>query len=102
MILNQIIFSKKAQSRGFQEDKHSEKPLRSVLKALSWRVVGTLDTLLVSYILLGEIGLATSIASIDFDHKISVVFLSRKNMEYNKMGKIMSLHLEQINQEIKR
>ena len=47
MILDQIIFSKKAQSRGFEEVKHSEKPLRSVLKALSWRVVGTLDTLLV-------------------------------------------------------
>jgi len=49
MILNQIIFSKKAQGRGFEEDKNSEKPLRSVLKALSWRVLGTLDTLLVSF-----------------------------------------------------
>ena len=87
MILNQIIFSKKAQSRGFEEDKHSEKPLRSVLKALSWRVVGTLDTLLVSYILLGEIGLATSIASIDFITKLVLYFFHERIWNTIKWGK---------------
>ena len=87
MILNQIIFSKKAQGRGFQEDKYSEKPLRSVLKALSWRVVGTLDTLLVSYILLGEIGLATSIASIDFITKLVLYFFHERLWNTIKWGK---------------
>ena len=81
MILDQIIFSKKAQSKGFEGDKTSEKPLRSVLKALSWRVVGTIDTLIVSYLLTGEIALAASIASVDFLTKLVLYFLSRKNME---------------------
>jgi len=84
MILNQIIFSKKAQSRGFEEDKNSEKPLRSVLKALSWRVVGTLDTLLVSYFLIGEIALATSIASVDFITKL-VLYLFHERI-WNKIN----------------
>ena len=87
MILDQIIFSKKAQSRGFEKVKHSEKPLRSVLKALSWRVVGTLDTLLVSYILLGEIGLATSIASIDFITKLVLYFFHERIWNTIKWGK---------------
>ena len=87
MILDQIIFSKKAHSRGFEEVKHSEKPLRSVLKALSWRVVGTLDTLVVSYMLLGEIGLATSIASIDFITKLVLYFFHERVWNTIKWGK---------------
>ena len=87
MILNKIIFSKKAQSRGFEEDKNSEKPLRSVLKALSWRVVGTLDTLLVSYFLIGEIALATSIASVDFITKLVLYFFNERIWNKINWGK---------------
>jgi uncharacterized membrane protein len=87
MILNQIIFSKIAQSRGFEEDKNSEKPLRSVLKALSWRVVGTLDTLLVSYFLIGEIALATSIASVDFITKLVLYFFHERIWNKINWGK---------------
>ena len=87
MILNQIIFSKKAQTKGFEEDRNSEKPLRSVLKALSWRVVGTLDTLVVSYFLTGEIALATSIASIDFLTKLVLYFFHERIWNKVKWGK---------------
>jgi uncharacterized membrane protein len=87
MILNQIIFSKKAQSRGFEEDKSSEKPLRSVLKALSWRILGTLDTLIVSYILIGEIALATSIASVDFITKLVLYFFHERIWNKINWGK---------------
>lgn len=87
MILNQIIFSKKAQSKGFDEDKTSEKPLRSVIKALSWRLIGTLDTLIVSYVLTGEIGLATSIASIDFITKLVLYFFHERIWNTIKWGK---------------
>ncbi|GAB7257903.1 DUF2061 domain-containing protein [uncultured Polaribacter sp.] len=87
MILNQIIFSKKAQSRGFKEDKTSEKPLRSVIKALSWRLIGTLDTLLVSYFLTGKIGLATSIASVDFVTKLLLYFFHERIWNKIKWGK---------------
>jgi uncharacterized membrane protein len=87
MILNQIIYSKKAQSRSFEEDKTSEKPMRSVLKALSWRVVGTLDTLIVSYFLTGQIGLATSIASVDFLTKLVLYFFHERIWNKIKWGK---------------
>jgi uncharacterized membrane protein len=87
MILNQIIFSKKAQSKGFEEDKTSERPLRSVLKALSWRVIGTLDTLVVSFVLTGEIGLATSIASVDFLTKLLLYFFHERIWNTIKWGR---------------
>ena len=87
MILNQIIFSKKTQSKGFDEDKTSEKPLRSVAKALSWRVIGTLDTLVVSYILTGKIALAASIASVDFLTKLVLYFFHERIWNKIKWGK---------------
>jgi len=87
MILDQIIFSKKASSKGFKGDKTSEKPLRSVLKALSWRVVGTIDTLVVSYLLTGEIALATSIASVDFLTKLVLYFFHERIWNKIKWGK---------------
>ncbi len=87
MILNQVIFSRKTQSRGFEEDKVSEKPLRSVAKALSWRLIGTIDTLVVSYVLTGQIKLAASIASIDFITKLVLYFFHERIWNKIKWGK---------------
>lgn len=87
MILDQIIFSKKAQTRGFKEDKNSEKPLRSVVKAFSWRLIGTLDTLVVSYLLTGTFSLAASIASIDFITKLILYFFHERIWNTIKWGR---------------
>jgi uncharacterized membrane protein len=87
MILNQIIFNKKTHSKGFEEDNTSERPLRSVMKAFSWRLIGTLDTLIVSYILTGEIGLATTIASVDFITKLLLYFFHERIWNTIKWGK---------------
>jgi uncharacterized membrane protein len=87
MILDQIIFSKKAQSKGFEGDISSEKPLRSVLKALSWRVVGTIDTLVVSYYVTGKFTLAASIASVDFLTKLVLYFFHERIWNKIKWGK---------------
>jgi uncharacterized membrane protein len=87
MILNQFFFSRKAQSRGFEEDKTSEKPLRSVIKALSWRFIGTADTLVVSYVVTDEIGLATSIAFVDFLTKLLLYFFHERIWNHIKWGK---------------
>jgi uncharacterized membrane protein len=87
MILNQFFFSRKTLLRGFEEDKTSEKPLRSVAKALSWRFIGTLDTLIVSYVISGEIGLATSIAFVDFLTKLLLYFFHERFWNHIKWGK---------------
>ena len=87
MITDQIIFSKKIAGRHFEEDKNSEKPIRSMAKALSWRVVGTIDTLVVSYLLSGEITLAASIASVDFLTKLGLYFFHERAWNKIKWGK---------------
>ncbi|WP_397447538.1 DUF2061 domain-containing protein [Polaribacter sp. R77954] len=87
MIADQMIFSKKITKQSFEEDLVSEKPVRSIVKALSWRVVGTLDTLIVSYILTGKITLAASIASVDFLTKLILYFFHERIWNKIKWGK---------------
>lgn len=87
MIVDQMIFSKKIEKQNFEEDKVSERPVRSVIKALSWRILGTIDTLVVSYILSGKIVLAASIASVDFLTKLVLYFFHERIWNKIKWGK---------------
>jgi len=87
MITDQLILDKKVIKTTFDDDKKSEKPIRSIAKALSWRIVGTLDTLLISYLLTGKIALAASIASIDFLTKMVLYFFHERLWNRVKWGK---------------
>ncbi|AOW18495.1 hypothetical protein LPB03_13975 [Polaribacter vadi] len=87
MIADQMIFSKKIAKQSFEEDLSSEKPIRSIVKALSWRIVGTLDTLVVSYFVTGKIVLAASIATVDFLTKLVLYFFHERIWNKIKWGK---------------
>ena len=88
MIVDQLIRSRdRDRSRSFKGDRSSEKPMRSVLKALSWRIIGTLDTLLVAYVLTGAWLLASSIASVDFVTKLILYFVHERVWNTIRWGK---------------
>ena len=50
-----------------------DKPWRSLLKTLSWRVTATLTTMIIAYIITGELTLAFSIGFIEFFSKFVIV-----------------------------
>jgi uncharacterized membrane protein len=83
MLLNQSIQSR----RVYSEDRTSEKPLRSVAKSLSWRTMGTLDTILISWIVTGELTLAFSIGSIELVTKMVLYFFHERVWNKIKWGK---------------
>ena len=85
MIAQMLLKSKEKTT--YKEDAVGEKPIRSVAKALSWRVVGTLDTLIVSYILTNKISVAASIASVDFLTKMVLYFFHERIWNAVKWGK---------------
>lgn len=87
MIADQLVLDKKTTKTTYAEDKRSEKPIRSIAKAFSWRVIGTLDTLIISYILTGKISIAASIASIDFVTKMILYFFHERLWNLIKWGK---------------
>ncbi|MCU0455649.1 MAG: DUF2061 domain-containing protein [Bacteroidales bacterium] len=43
----------------------ADKPIKSVMKAISWRIVGTVDTMLISYLITGKVALAITIGSVE-------------------------------------
>lgn len=42
-----------------------DKPLKSIMKSISWRIVGTLDTIIISYFITGKVTMALSIGSVE-------------------------------------
>ena len=69
MILDQV----KSKST-YKKDTTSEKPLRSILKTVSWRIVGTVDTIIISWVLTGEIETALAIGSVELVTKMILYF----------------------------
>lgn len=85
-MIAQMLLKNKEKST-YKDDLVGEKPIRSVAKALSWRVIGTLDTLIVSYFLTGKLTVAASIASVDFLTKMVLYFFHERIWNSVKWGK---------------
>lgn len=43
----------------------ADKPIKSLMKSVSWRIVGTIDTMIISYFITGKITIALSIGSVE-------------------------------------
>ena len=42
-----------------------DKPIKSIMKSVSWRIVGTIDTMIISYFITGRVTVAISIGSVE-------------------------------------
>ena len=65
-----------------------EKPYRSVAKAISWRTVGTLDTIIVSYFVTGNLVMAASIGSIEVITKMILYYFHERVWNRLKFGTV--------------
>ena len=75
MILDQ--FAKRWFSSGSGKDSNA----KSLLKSISWRVVGTVDTILISYFITGQLVMAVSIGSVEVFSKILLYYLHERVWE---------------------
>lgn len=64
-----------------------EKIKRSLLKTISWRVIGTLDTILISWLITGAMTLALSIGTIELISKMVLYFFHERLWNQIKWGK---------------
>lgn len=55
-----------------------EQRLRSLVKGISWRMLGTIDTIGISYILTGRIKLALSIGCVELFSKVALYYLHER------------------------
>ena len=55
-----------------------ESPIRSIVKAVSWRVVATVTTTLLVWLFTGEVGLALTIGAFEAVAKMALYFLHER------------------------
>jgi uncharacterized membrane protein len=65
-----------------------EKPYRSVVKTISWRTVGTLDTIIVSYFITGSLVMAASIGSIEVVTKMILYYFHERAWNKLSFGRV--------------
>lgn len=82
MILDQ--FAKKLFSSKPGKDSNA----KSLLKSISWRIVGTIDTIIISYIITGQMVMAVSIGSVEVVSKIILYYLHERVWENASKAKV--------------
>ncbi len=60
---------------------------RTLLKTISWRIVGTLATVVISYVITGTMALAFSIGAIELVSKMGLYFFHERAWNTIKWGK---------------
>jgi uncharacterized membrane protein len=66
----------------------AEKHYRSLVKALSWRVTGTVDTIIISYLITGQVKWALSIGFVELFTKIFLYYVHERIWNRLSFGKI--------------
>lgn len=88
MIIDQFFnLNKSKGKKGEASLKISERPLRSIIKSISWRCVGTMDTIVISWIITGKISMALTIGSIEIITKMILYFFHERIWNVIKWGK---------------
>lgn len=65
-----------------------EKHYRSIIKAVSWRTVGTIDTMVVSYFITGNLVMAVSIGSVEVLTKMVLYYFHERAWNKTDFGRL--------------
>lgn len=84
MIIDQVYNKIKAEKGA---ERKREKHSRSVIKAISWRILGTLDTILISWLISGELAIAFSIGTFELLTKTLLYYFHERLWNGIKWGK---------------
>lgn len=86
-----VILSAAEGSRFYKNEPLKESHLRSLLKAMSWRILATLTTILIAYFITGQIDIALMIGGIEFVLKFLIYYLHERVWQLVPRGSIRRL-----------
>lgn len=66
---------------------YEEHHLRSIIKAITWRITGTLDTIIISFIITGKLNWAITIGFVELFTKMFLYYLHERIWNKIKTGK---------------
>jgi len=75
MILDQPI------KKWFEDNTGKYSNFKSFIKSISWRIVGTIDTIVISFFITGQMKMALSIGSIEVISKIVLYYFHERAWE---------------------
>ena len=70
-----MIFDFLVHKRGVRRGDSTSK---SIIKTISWRIVGTIDTMVIAYVLTGELTLAASIGTVEVFTKMILYYFHER------------------------
>lgn len=71
-----------------------EKPHRSVVKTISWRTLGTLDTILISWLVVGNVNFAVTIGGVELFTKMILYFFHERAWNKTNFGRVKDTPIE--------
>ncbi|MGD1844705.1 MAG: DUF2061 domain-containing protein [Salibacteraceae bacterium] len=90
MIIDQLIDNRtkvKVRQRLRKSSNGPDTPIRSLVKAFTWRAVGTLDTIAISWVLTNEFTIAFSIGSVELVTKMVLYYIHERAWVQVRWGK---------------
>ncbi|WP_306642663.1 DUF2061 domain-containing protein [Sanyastnella coralliicola] len=75
------MFLDKTIERSLPENGEARSPWHSFLKTLSWRILGTIDTIVISWLITGTLELALSIGGIEVVSKMILYYFHERVWE---------------------
>ena len=82
-----IIKNEAAIAEDVNQKVTGEKIKRTLVKTISWRVLGTLATIVISYVITGTLALAFSIGLIELISKLMLYYFHERTWNKIKWGK---------------
>lgn len=86
MILDRV-FQKRVPAKTQSEKRADEKLSRSIAKSVSWRIIGTIDTILISWVVTGTLTMALSIGLVELATKMTLYVLHERAWNKISWGK---------------
>ena len=66
----------------------ADKHYRSLIKGVSWRITGSIDTLIISFFITGKLKLALGIMSVEFFTKVALYYCHERVWEKLSFGRV--------------
>ena len=78
----------------------ADKHYRSLVKGVSWRITGSIDTMIIAYFITGQLKWALGIMSVEFFTKIGLFYLHERVWEGLAFGRVKEAKKDKPNFDI--
>ena len=77
-----------------QNGTQTEKKRRSIVKTISWRTIGTIDTILISWVVVGNVNFAVTIGGVELFTKMALYFFHERAWNKSNFGRVKDVPIE--------